>query len=162
MVAPANPTPQRSTWQNALKSGISAAIIVFLVTFCPTAIGWFQSLARWASSSGHTPLPGISTLGYAALSAFLGALGGLGTGLFRWAQANWTWIPGTAPTFAPPVVAPPEPSPAPVTPPVSPAPANVVSELLAAIAARREAIKTAEAELDALRAALAIPEVAAG
>lgn len=121
MVAPANPPPKiPDVW----KSGISAAIIVFLTTFAPTALGFFQSIAKWASSSGHTPLPG-SPPSYGLTPA-------------------------------------PEPSPAPVTPASPAAPANVVSELLAAIAARREAIKTAEAELDALRAALAIPEVAAG
>lgn len=156
MVAPANPTPKiPDVW----KSGISAAIIVFLTTFAPTALGFFQSIAKWASSSGHTPLPGISTLGYAALSAALAALGGLGTTLVRWAQSQG-WLPGSPPSYG--LTPTPEPSPAPVTP-ASPTPsANVVQDLLTAIAARREAIKTAEAELDALRAALAIPEVAAG
>lgn len=83
-----------------VRSGISSAALVFLVTFLPAVLGWLGDLAEWASSSGHTPLPGISTLGYAAVSAVLAAVGGLAMGLFRWAQGRTNLIPGQPPTFS--------------------------------------------------------------
>lgn len=84
---------------NAVKSGFTTAIAVFLFTFIPAVTGFLASLAKWSSSSGATPLPAISTLGYAAVSGVLAAIGGLVWGIFRWAQAHSDVIPGQPPSF---------------------------------------------------------------
>lgn len=85
---------------NAVKSGITTAIAVFLFTFLPAVLGLMGQLAEWASSSGAEPLPDISVLGYAAVSGVLAAIGGVVWGVFRWAQAHSDLIPGQPPTFA--------------------------------------------------------------
>lgn len=84
---------------NAVKSGVTTAIAVFLFTFLPAALGLMGELAQWASSSGAEPLPDISVLGYAAVSGVLAAVGGIVWGVFRWAQANSNLIPGSPPEF---------------------------------------------------------------
>lgn len=85
-----------------VRSGLSSAALVFLITFLPAVLGWLGNLAEWASSSGAEPLPGLSTLGYAAVSAVLAAVGGLVMGVFRWAQGRSNLIPGQPPTWTPP------------------------------------------------------------
>lgn len=71
-----------------IKSAVKAALLVALLTFgaqlIVLATGWLADLAKWSSSSGHAPLPGLSVIGYAVLAAatsaasgFLTFLGGL-------------------------------------------------------------------------------------
>lgn len=84
--------------KNALKSGLWTALFTFLGLFIPTLLSWTQKIAEWASSSGHTPLPGISTLGYAAVSAAMAAITGLIAFAWRAAQTTKYW-PGQPPKF---------------------------------------------------------------
>lgn len=82
-----------------LKSGISSAIVVFLVTFLPATLNWISGMLAWASSSGATQMPGVSTLGYAFVSALLAALAGVLMAAFRWAQSKYSFVPGKPPQF---------------------------------------------------------------
>lgn len=84
---------------DVIKSGLLAALWTFLGVFVPTALSWFQQLSKWASTNGHAPLPGLSVLGYAAIGALSGAIGGLLAFLFRYAQQTFTIIPGKPPTY---------------------------------------------------------------
>lgn len=82
-----------------VKSGITTAIVMFLTLFIPALLGWLNTVYGWAQEGGHGALPGISTLGYAAVSALVAAVSGFALGLFRYLQGKVSWIPGTPPTF---------------------------------------------------------------
>lgn len=84
---------------DAIKSGITTAVAVFLGMFIPALTGWVTSLQNAINSHGHIPAPSISTLGYAAMSAAVAAGTGLAWAVFRWAQGRFPWIPGTPPQF---------------------------------------------------------------
>ena len=84
---------------NPVKSALASFVFMFVTLFITPLLGWLQKVYEWASSSGHAPLPSISVLGYAAAAALISALGGLLTGLFRWAQGRFSWIPGQPPQF---------------------------------------------------------------
>lgn len=84
--------------KNALKSGLWTALFSFLGLFVPTVLSWTQQVSKWASTSGHAPLPGLSTLGYAVVSAGSAAVAGLIAFLFRALQTK-NALPGNAPTF---------------------------------------------------------------
>lgn len=84
---------------NPIKSGIASACFTFVGLFIPALLGWFSKVSEWASSSGAKPLPGLSSLGYAAVAAAMAALTGLVTFVFRWAQGRFSWVPGQPPQF---------------------------------------------------------------
>ena len=88
-----------------LKSAMSTAAWTFLSSVAVLSTGWLASLAKWASTSGHTPLPGLSVVGYAVLSALLGAAGGVVSFVVRFAQSK-NVLPGQPPAFASTVPAP--------------------------------------------------------
>jgi hypothetical protein len=83
---------------NAAKAALYTALWTFIGTFAITAFGWLQDLAEWASTSGATPLPGLSTIGYAAVSAAVAAAGGVVTFIVRTAQSHGV-LPGDGPTY---------------------------------------------------------------
>lgn len=158
MAAPVTPKP--GGLPGPIKSGITAAIVTFLTLFVPALIGFLKGLATWASKSGHAPLPGISTLGYAAISAVLAALSGLGLALVRWAQGRFSWVPGTPPTFhggADALTV------APVAVTSTPdalalhASGSVADEVRAVVTAKTRQRDAAQADLDAIHAALSPP-----
>lgn len=82
-----------------IKSGISTAAFTFVVMFLLGIGGSLTSLAQWASSSGATPLPSISAIGYAAVGAATAAITGLVATIVRWAQGKFAWVPGKPPQF---------------------------------------------------------------
>lgn len=88
---------------NAAKASLYTALWTFIGTFTLTAAGWLQDVAEWASTSGRHPLPGLSTVGYAAVSALVAASGGIVTFIVRAAQAK-TWVPGQGPTYEVPAM----------------------------------------------------------
>lgn len=83
---------------NAARAARNTAIQTFIGLFLISAVGWVSKVAEWASSSGATPLPGLSVLGYAVVSAFCAAIVGLGTWAIRAIQAN-TSLPGQPPQY---------------------------------------------------------------
>ena len=85
---------------DAIKSGFTAAIAVFLGLFIPALTGWLNSLVNYVNSKGTVAAPSISTLGYAFASAVVAAGTGFAWAVFRWAQAKYPFIPGTPPTFS--------------------------------------------------------------
>lgn len=83
---------------NAFRASAFTALWTFIGMFAVTAIGWLQDVAQWASTSGHTPLPGLSVIGYGAVSAFVAAVSGLVTFIIRGAQAQGA-LPGNPPVY---------------------------------------------------------------
>lgn len=83
---------------DALKSALYTALWTFLGSVAILATGWLADVAKWASSSGHAPLPGLSVIGYAVLSALLAAAGGVVAFAVRFAQSK-NVLPGQPPTF---------------------------------------------------------------
>lgn len=83
---------------NSLKSALFTALWTFVGTTALLSVGWLQSLAGWASSNGHAPLPGLSTIGYAVIGALVSASSGLVAFIVRTAQAQ-NVIPGSPPAF---------------------------------------------------------------
>lgn len=83
---------------NALKSALYTALWTFLGSVAILATGWLADLAKWASSSGHEPLPGLSVIGYAVLSALFAAAGGIVAFVVRFAQSK-NVLPGQPPSF---------------------------------------------------------------
>lgn len=83
---------------NALKSALYTALWTFVGSVAVLSIGWLQSVAKWASSSGHAPLPGLSTIGYAVIAAGISAAGGIVAFVVRFAQSKG-WLPGKPPSF---------------------------------------------------------------
>lgn len=159
MVAPAKPAAGNL---DALKSGVTTAIAVFLAQFIPSLTNWITSLNNALNSDGTIHAPAISTLGHAAASAAVAAGAGLVWALIRLAQVNVSWVPGSPPTFGPPALDVPSvatstpdeiPQAAPA-PPVAPSPASLALE---AIQATKQARDTAQAELDAVKAAVNEP-----
>lgn len=83
---------------NPLKSALSTALWTFLGSVAVLSTGWLADLAKWASSSGKTPLPGLSVIGYAVLSALFAAAGGIVSFAVRFAQSK-NALPGEPPQF---------------------------------------------------------------
>ncbi len=93
-----------------LKGALFTALWAFLAQVAILSVGWLQSVASWASASGHTPLPGLSTVGYAIVAAFTSAMSGVVSFVVRAVQANGVKLPGLpAPAYAPAPVAPVQP-----------------------------------------------------
>jgi hypothetical protein len=84
---------------NPLKSALSTSLWVFIAQVALLAVGWLQQLAKWSSTSGHAPLPGLSTVGYALVGALVAASSGVIAFVVRLAQEK-NVIPGSAPVFA--------------------------------------------------------------
>lgn len=61
---------------DAVKAGAWTALWTFLGMFGLTVLGWLQGAASWASTNGHTPLPGLSVIGYGFVSAVVAAVAG--------------------------------------------------------------------------------------
>lgn len=84
------------------KGALFTALWAFLAQIGVLSIGWAQSVASWASASGHAPLPGLSTVGFAVVAAFTSAMSGLVSFVVRAVQANGVKLPGLpAPVYAP-------------------------------------------------------------
>lgn len=83
---------------DSLKSAFSTALWTFLASVLVLATGWLASLAQWASTSGHSQLPGLSTIGYALVGAFVAAVAGLFSFVVRYLQSRGVF-PGEPPKF---------------------------------------------------------------
>jgi hypothetical protein len=83
---------------NELKAAAWTFLFSFIALFGVSAVGFLQEVIEWASSSGVEPLPGMSTIGYAAVSAVASAAIGLVNFVVRYAQAKGV-IPGETPTY---------------------------------------------------------------
>lgn len=83
---------------NALKAAAYTALFTFIATFCISALDWLQDVAAWASTSGAEPLPGLSVLGYAAVSALVAASSGVVNYVIRAAQSAGV-LPGSGPSY---------------------------------------------------------------
>lgn len=83
---------------DSLKSAFYTFLWSFIASVLVLATGWLGDLAQWASSSGHAPLPGLSVIGYAVISALIGAAGGLVAFAVRYAQSKGA-LPGQPPKF---------------------------------------------------------------
>jgi hypothetical protein len=83
---------------NEIKAAGWTFLFSFIALFGTAALGWLQEVIEWASTSGETPLPGLSTIGYAAVSAVAAAAIGLVNFVVRFAQAKGV-IPGETPTY---------------------------------------------------------------
>lgn len=86
------------TTRDALKAAGWSAVWTFVALFGLSAVGWLQDVAQWASSNGADPLPGLSVLGFAAVSAVVAAVSGLVTAIVRVAQAKGM-VPGQGPAY---------------------------------------------------------------
>lgn len=84
---------------NPIKSAIASAAFTFVTLTIAPVLGFLQALYGWVNSSGKEPLPDVSTLGWAIAAAALSVLAGLITGIFRWSQGRFDWIPGQPPAF---------------------------------------------------------------
>lgn len=82
----------------ALKSALYTALWTFLGSVAILSTGWLADLAKWASASGKAPLPGLSVIGYAVLSALVAAAGGLVAFAVRYAQSK-NALPGQPPVY---------------------------------------------------------------
>ncbi len=92
------------------KGALFTALWAFLAQVIILSVGWLQSVAAWASASGHAPLPGLSTIGYAIVAAFTSAMAGVVSFAVRAVQANGVKVPGLpAPTYGSPPVLPVQP-----------------------------------------------------
>jgi hypothetical protein len=83
--------------RNAIRAGATTAGFSFVVLFGATVIGWSQDVTQWASDSGASPFPGLSVLGYGAVSAAASAAIGAINGFVRWAQGRLGM--GTPPNY---------------------------------------------------------------
>lgn len=83
---------------NAVKLALSTALWSFIGSVCVLSAGWLGDLAKWASSSGHSPLPGLSVIGYAVMSALIASSGGIVAFVVRFAQSR-NVLPGEPPAF---------------------------------------------------------------
>lgn len=81
-----------------LKAAGWTFLFSFIALFGVSAVGFLQEVIEWASSSGAEPLPGLSTVGYAAVSAVAAAAIGLVNFVVRYAQSKGA-IPGETPTY---------------------------------------------------------------
>jgi hypothetical protein len=86
--------------KDAFKAALWTMLWTFLALFLTSALGWLQDVYEWSSTSGAEPLPGISTLGYAAVTAGVAALSGLIAFVVRYAQSK-NLLPGSAPVYPP-------------------------------------------------------------
>lgn len=86
---------------DSLKSALYTALWTFLGTVALLSVGWLQDIAKWSSTNGHAPLPGLSTVGYALIGGFVSAASGLVAFIVRALQAN-TAFPGEPPSFPKP------------------------------------------------------------
>lgn len=83
---------------DSIKSAAYTALWTFLGAVAVLSTGWLADLAEWASSSGKAPLPGLSTIGYAVVSAFFAAAGGVVAFVVRFAQSK-NALPGQPPSY---------------------------------------------------------------
>lgn len=83
--------------RNAIRAGATTAGFSFVVLFGATLVGWSQDVVEWSSDSGASPFPGLSVLGYGAVSAVGSAAIGAVNGAVRWAQGRLGV--GTPPTY---------------------------------------------------------------
>lgn len=91
--------------KDATNAALRTALWVFIGLFTITAAGWLQDVVEWASSSGQSPLPGLSVLGYGAVAAAAAAAVGVVNFVAVLAQQNG-YLPGAPPKYQPPVSGP--------------------------------------------------------
>lgn len=82
-----------------IKSGLATMVFTFVGLVVPSLLGWLTSLYNFTSANGHGTLPSISTIGYVVASAAISAFTGFITGVWRWAQGRFSWVPGQPPQF---------------------------------------------------------------
>lgn len=83
---------------NSLKSALYTALWTFIGSVAVLSTGWLADLAEWASTSGRSPLPGLSVIGYAVISALVAAAGGIVGFIVRFAQSKGA-VPGAPPQY---------------------------------------------------------------
>jgi len=83
---------------NELKAAGWTFLFSFVALFGMSLVGFIQEVADWASSSGAEPLPGLSSVGYAAVAAVASAGIGLVNFVVRLAQSKGV-LPGETPTY---------------------------------------------------------------
>lgn len=86
--------------KNSLKAAAWTALFTFLGMFGITLLGFLQEVASWAGSSGTTPFPEVSVLGYGLIAAAVAAVIGIVNFVVRYAQTVGV-IPGRAPEYSP-------------------------------------------------------------
>ena len=86
------------TTTDALKAAMWTMLWTFVGLFSMSLVGWVSDLVDWASSSGSSPMPSLSALGYAAVAAAASSVAGLLNFAFRLAQSKGV-IPGSGPTY---------------------------------------------------------------
>jgi hypothetical protein len=86
--------------KDAWKAAGWTALWTFIALFLTSALGWLQDVYEWSSTSGAEPLPGISTLGHAAVTAGVSAISGFIAFAVRWAQSR-NVLPGSPPVYPP-------------------------------------------------------------
>lgn len=84
--------------RDALKAAGWSAVWTFIALFGVSTLGWLSDVAQWASSQGTEPLPALSVLGYAVVSAAVAAVSGVITAAVRLAQAKGV-LPGNGPSY---------------------------------------------------------------
>ena len=74
-------------YRDALISARNVAGFTFAGMFGSSLLGWLGQLGEWASSSGASPFPSTSVLGYAFVAAGTAAATGALAGLVRAVQS---------------------------------------------------------------------------
>lgn len=94
-----NDTPTSPpTIRDAMRAAVTSAAWAFVGVFGTTLLGWLQTVTEWASASGARPFPGLSVLGYGAVSAAAAAATFVVAAAVRLAQVAG-WLPGRPPTY---------------------------------------------------------------
>lgn len=87
-------------FRRALTPALYVALWAFLGPLLLLTLGFIQALAEWASTSGATPLPGLSSIGYALVAAACSAAAGVVAFVVRYAQAKGV-VAGEPPKYQP-------------------------------------------------------------
>lgn len=88
---------------NAVKAALWTTAQTFIGSILLLSVGWLADVAKWASANGQSPLPGLSTIGYAVVGAAVAAMSGLVTLVIRVLQVKVPAIPGSPPEYPTPV-----------------------------------------------------------
>jgi hypothetical protein len=89
-----------TAFRRAIRPALWAALWGFLGPALLLMPRGLADVAEWASTSGRTPLPGLSTIGYALVAAACSAMTGLVAFVFRYLQATGL-VAGQPPAYTP-------------------------------------------------------------
>jgi hypothetical protein len=89
-----------TAFRRAIRPALWAALWGFLGPVLLLTTSVLADVAEWASTSGRTPLPGLSTIGYALVAAACSAATGLVAFAVRYLQATGI-VAGSPPAYTP-------------------------------------------------------------